>query len=193
MSRTTHTNPLPRQEVEELRRNPYVKEANSSTVTFTEEFKKLAYERKCQGVPVAETMQACGINPAVLGVSRVKGFAYTLGKHARQGRDFADRRTETWQRQHQDEEEDAAARLVRLENELDRIRQEVAFLKRLQKAGQEAALPSGLLAPTEVKYSLIRETMGKNGNLLSLTALCSMAEVSRTEYYAWLSAPEAAS
>ena len=193
MSRTTHTNHLPQQEVEALRRNPYVKEANSCTVTFTEDFKQLAYEQKCLGVPVAETMETCGIDPKVLGVSRVKGFAYTLGKYARQGRGFADRRTGTWQRQQNNDEEDAAVRLVRLEKELARIRQEVAFLKRLQMVGREANVPAGVLAPKEEKCSLIREAIGASGNLLSLTALCGMAEVSRTDYYAWLSAREAAS
>ena len=193
MSKTTHTNHLPRQDVEELRRNPYVKEANSCTVTFTEDFKKLAYEQKCLGVPVAETMETCGIDPKVLGVSRVKGFAYTLGKYARQGRGFADRRTGTWQRQQRDEEENTSERLQRLERELAHIRQEVAFLKRLQKVGRDANVPAGVLAPEEQKYNLIREAIGASGNLLSLTALCGMAEVSRTDYYAWLSAREAAS
>ncbi len=56
MSKKTHTNPLSRQEVEKLRKNPYIASVTANTVRFTEAFKDLAYEKKIQGVPVAETM-----------------------------------------------------------------------------------------------------------------------------------------
>ena len=80
MSKKTHTNPLSKQEIEKLRKNPYVASVTANTVRFTEAFKELAYEKKGQGIPVIETMRQYGIDPEILGASRVEGFSYTLNK-----------------------------------------------------------------------------------------------------------------
>ena len=50
MSKKTHTNPLSKQEIEKLRKNPYVASVTANTVRFTEAFKELAYEKKSQGM-----------------------------------------------------------------------------------------------------------------------------------------------
>ncbi len=83
MRKKTHTTPLSRQEVEKLRKNYYIASVTANTVRFTEAFKELAYEKKILGVPIAETMRKCGIDPEILGASRVEGFSYTLN-HCRQ-------------------------------------------------------------------------------------------------------------
>ena len=57
MSKKTHTNPLSKQEIEKLRKNPYVASVTTNTVRFTEAFKEQAYEKKRQGIPVMETMR----------------------------------------------------------------------------------------------------------------------------------------
>ena len=46
----------------------------------------------------------------------------------------------------------------------------------------------GIQAPAEVKYSLIREAVRQDDNLLNISALCRIAGVSRSGYYAWLEA-----
>ena len=71
MSKKTHTNPLSKQEIEKLRKNPYVASVTANSVRFTEAFKELAYEKKSQGIPVMETMRQYGIDPEDLGASRV--------------------------------------------------------------------------------------------------------------------------
>ena len=98
MSKKTHTNPLSKKETEILRKNPYIASVTANTVRFTEAFKELAYEKKCQGVPLAETMRQCGIDPEILGASRVEGFSYTLNKKAKQKNGFADGRSENYRR-----------------------------------------------------------------------------------------------
>ena len=138
MSKKTHTNPLSKREVDELRKNPYIASATATTVRFTEEFKKLAYEKKRQGVPVAETMRQCGIDSEVLGASRVEGFSYTLNKKAKQEIGFSDGRSENYRRPPRTEEETVEQRVRQLENELAYTRQEVEFLKKLQAANTEA-------------------------------------------------------
>ena len=93
MSKKTHTNPLSKREIEELRKSPHIVSVSANTVRFTEEFKKLAYEAKTRGISVAETMRRNGIDPDILGQSRVEGFSYTLNKKAKQESGFADGRS----------------------------------------------------------------------------------------------------
>ena len=138
MSKKTHTNPLSKREVEALRRNPNVAAVSATTVKFTEEFKRLAYEGKRNGISVSETMRRNGIDPEVLGSSRVEGFTYLLNKKATQGSGFADRRSENYRRPPKTGEETVDQRIRQLENELAYTRQEVEFLKKLQAANMEA-------------------------------------------------------
>lgn len=138
MSKKTHTNPLSRREVEALRRNPYVAAVSSTTVKFTEEFKQIIYEGKQRGVSVSETLRKNGIDPEVLGPSRVEGLSYSLNKKAKRESSFADRRSENYRRPPKTGEETVEQRIRQLENELAYTRQEVEFLKKLQAANMEA-------------------------------------------------------
>ena len=138
MSKKTHTNPLSRREIEKLRTNPNIVSVTANTVRFTEEFKRLAYEEKRNGIPVSETMRRCGIDPDVLGPSRVEGFSYTLNKKAKQKNGFSDGRSENYRRPSKTGEETVEQRIRQLENELAYTRQEVEFLKKLQAANMEA-------------------------------------------------------
>ena len=138
MSKKTHTNPLSRREVEVLQKNPYVAKATTDTVRFTEEFKRLAYEGKGHGVSIAATMRQCGIDPEVLGPSRIEGLSYSLNKKAKKEDGFSDGRSENYRRPPTTGEESVEQRIKQLENELAYTRQEVEFLKKLQAANMEA-------------------------------------------------------
>jgi len=46
----------------------------------------------------------------------------------------------------------------------------------------------GIQAPAEVKYGLIHEATRQDDNQLSISALCHIAGVSRSGYYAWINA-----
>ncbi|MBR2697308.1 MAG: hypothetical protein IKE76_01835 [Clostridia bacterium] len=138
MSKQTHKNPLSKREVESLRSNPYIASVTTQTVRFTEEFKRLAYEGKRKGIRLTETMARCGIDPKVLGASRIEGLSYTLNKKARQESGFTDGRSGNYRRPAKTGEETVEQRLMQLENELAYTRQEVEFLKKLQAANMEA-------------------------------------------------------
>ena len=40
------------------------------------------------------------------------------------------------------------------------------------------------------KFSVIRDTITENGNILTVTELCEIAGVSRSGYYAWLASEQ---
>ena len=138
MSKKTHTNPLSKREIEQLRGNPHIASVTTNTVRFTEAFKKLAYEEKRKGTPVVATMRKCGIDPKILGPSRIEGFTYTLNKKARREGGFVDGRSGNYRRPPRTGEETVEQRVCQLENELAYTRQEVEFLKKLQAANMEA-------------------------------------------------------
>ena len=138
MEKKTHTNPLSQSEIEQLRKNPYVKKVTANSVMFTEEFKGLVYERKCKGASISEIMRSCQIDPEILGESRVNGFAYTLNKKAKAETGFIDQRSSNYRRPAKTGEETVEQRIKQLENELAYTRQEVEFLKKLQAANMEA-------------------------------------------------------
>ena len=48
----------------------------------------------------------------------------------------------------------------------------------------------GIQAPAEVKYSLIHEAICQDDNQLNISALCRIAGVSRSGYYAWVEAAQ---
>lgn len=98
----------------------------------------MAYEGKAKGIPVAETMRRNGVDPDVLGPSRVEGFSYTLNKRAKRENGFADGRKENYRRPPRTGDETVEQRVRQLENELAYTRQEVEFLKKLQAANMEA-------------------------------------------------------
>ena len=137
-SKKTHTHPLTKKEIEALRYNQNVKRVTAYTVCFTEEFRKKVYEEKKSGTPVAEILRRNGIDPDILGESRISGLSHTLNKEAKRSEGFSDLRSENYRRPPKTGEETLEQRLKLLENELAYTRQEVEFLKKNQAADTEA-------------------------------------------------------
>ncbi|MEI3276464.1 MAG: HTH domain-containing protein [Evtepia sp.] len=164
----------------------YVASVTANTVRFTEAFKELAYEKKSQGIPVMETMRQYGIDPEILGASRVEGFSYTLNKKAKQESGFSDRRSENYRCPPKTRRRNGRAADPGLRNQLAYTRQEVGSKTTGGKYGGSETM--GIQAPAEVKYGLILEAVRQDGNLLNISALCRIADVSRSGYYAWLDA-----
>lgn len=138
MSKKTHTNPFSKREVEILRSNPNVRHVTETSVSFTEEFREVLYEAKCQGKSLSETLRKHGIDPDILGPSRISGLRYTLNKKSRQSGTFSDQRKENYRRPPKEGDATVEQRVRQLENELAYTRQEVEFLKKIQAANMEA-------------------------------------------------------
>lgn len=134
----THTNPFTREQMDHLRVNHYVKSVSASTIRFTEEFKRYFYNRHKSGTSAREIFTECGIDPDILGASRVEGFRYTINKQAKRDEGFTDNRQNNYRRPPKSGEETVETRIRQLEHELAYTRQELEFLKKLQMADMEA-------------------------------------------------------
>lgn len=134
----THKNPFTKEQVEHLRENRYVKSVSASTIRFTEEFKRYFYQERTSGTPSRQIFLVCGIDPDILGESRIEGFRYTLHKQAKREEGFTDKRQNNCRREAKPGEDTVETRIRQLEHELAYTRQEVEFLKKLQMADMEA-------------------------------------------------------
>lgn len=138
----THKNPFSPEEIQQLSSSKYVKSVSTSTVRFTEEFKQHFMNRRREGVSSIQIFLECGINPEVLGESRIEGFRYTLNKQANRERGLVDHSNQGGRliapSAVRTANETDAEKLRRLEHELAYTRQEVEFLKKLHMANMEA-------------------------------------------------------
>ena len=130
------------EQVEQLRMNHYVRHVSNSTVSFTEEFKQLFYQKRQQGYLVKQIFTECGIDPSILGEKRIEGFCYTVNKQSKREGSFKSRHHGSSKRklthQPKSDNETMEVTVKRLEHELAYTRQEVEFLKKLQMADMEA-------------------------------------------------------
>lgn len=134
----THNNPFTKEQIDHLKVNHYVKSISNSTIRFTEEFKKHFYEQYHSGMTARQIFLTCGIDPDMLGESRIEGFCYTLNKQAKRDTGFSDNRTNNSRKPTKGGEATLESRVSQLEHELAYARQEVEFLKKLQMADMEA-------------------------------------------------------
>ena len=70
--------PLDADEISELSSSPYVSSIISGRITFTPEFKRVAYGLLVKGTPIREIFETHGIDPEILGNARMWGFAQKL-------------------------------------------------------------------------------------------------------------------
>ena len=134
----THTNSLTEEAIGQLRKNPNVRSVSRSAVKFTPEFKELFYEQRQTGISTNAIFRSAGLDPDVLGRSRIEGFRYTLMKNYRQNGDKPKPDVESAQSAREEDGLSPEAKIRQLEHELAYVKQEVEFLKKLQMANMEA-------------------------------------------------------
>ena len=119
----THKNPLTPEQVIQLLKNRYVKSATQNSVRFTEEFKRYFYQKHTSGMTVRSIFLECGIDPDVLGESRISGFCHTVNVQAKRDTGFSDNRQNNYRRPPKSEDETVESRIKQLEHELAYTRQ----------------------------------------------------------------------
>ncbi len=125
------------QEILELKANRYVENVSYRTVTFTKEFKRMAYESLTQGVSMCDIFERCGINTGALGKIRVRGYQQRIEEEAQRPSGVETIPTNQ-QKRKKSYEQDLEKRVKQLENRLAYSMQEVEFLKKIQQADMEA-------------------------------------------------------
>ena len=130
---------LTKDEIAELEQNPSIAKATASTVSFTPEFKRIAYQQLVDGRTMREILSEIGVRPEVLGDSRLWGIAEKLRKNADREEGYADLRKGSRRKG----TKEAVARTAReeltaLQHEVAYMRQEIEFLKKVQAADTEA-------------------------------------------------------
>lgn len=122
------------EQVEQFKRNQFVSYVSSTTIRFTDVFRTYFEDSRAKGKTVRQIFIEAGIDPDVLGVSRIEGFCYNLNKKKRKKEDF----TKVPYTRIVPNPNTTEDRIKVLEHELAYTRQEVEFLKKIYLADLEA-------------------------------------------------------
>lgn len=122
--------------IEILKSNPYVANVTEKTVRFTAEFKTAFWEKYSQGMAALLVLEQLGIDPDLLGESRIAGIRQHIKKQAVRMNGFEDRRLN---QKHRISNISDDKRIERLEHELAYTQQELEFVKKMILADRMAA------------------------------------------------------
>lgn len=125
--------PLPKEYVKELNENIYVERATEWTVSFTAEFKQLAYDEYYRGKSMREIFTEAGFDVEKLGEKRIQNFRSHLMDKADDERGFADKRKEKSIQAPPSTEAQMMKRIRELEHRNAYLEQENDFLKKIQE------------------------------------------------------------
>lgn len=124
-----------------------------------------------------------GIGTKILGQTRVNGIKRRVLRDVQTGKGYTEKTSDAYGNQ-TDHLLSPETRIKRLEHELAYTWQELEFAKKYCR------WPGGtkmtyIDIPPEKKFEIIQEMTRQDNNLLSITALCEIAGVSRSGYYRW--------
>lgn len=125
--------PLPKEYVKELNENIYVERATEWTVSFTAEFKQLAYDEYYRGKSMREIFTEAGFDVEKLGEKRIQNFRSHLMEKADDEAGFADKRKEKSIQAPLSTEAQMMKRIRELEHRNAYLEQENDFLKKIQE------------------------------------------------------------
>lgn len=114
---------LSAEEIEILNSNPYVKSAHKTMLRFTADFKQKYLHRYNAGEMPVDILLSMGINPEIIGVSRVWSLAGMFRNEMDVHGGFSDKR-----RKSDSDIENATMEQLRIE--VAYVKQEVEFLKK---------------------------------------------------------------
>ena len=123
---------IPKECVQKLKEHPYVARATEWTVSFTAEFKQLAYEEYRRGKSMRQIFAEAGFEVEQLGNKRLQNFRNKLIEKAEADTGFDDQRKNNSHREAQSTEAKMAKRIRELEHRNAYLEQENEFLKKIQ-------------------------------------------------------------
>ena len=125
--------PLPKEYVKELNEHRYVEQATEWSVSFTAEFKQLAYDEYYRGKSMREIFTEAGLDVEKLGNKRLQNFRNQLMTKAKETTGFADKRKDKSQQVPLSTEAQMMKRIRELEHRNAYLEQENDFLKKIQE------------------------------------------------------------
>jgi transposase len=125
-------------EIEELRLNPYVKRVTEKSITYTEEFRELFSDKYQRGELPTQIFRECRFNISALGKDRIKEMSRRCKKMAVRPEGFADTRKGHSGRPVTRELSDKE-KIARLEHQVEYLKQENEFLKKIEFLDKKAA------------------------------------------------------
>lgn len=129
---------ISKEDIAKLHTSPYIIAVSQRSISFSVEFKHLAYEQIFAGKTMRSIFVENGIDPDILGDKRIQNFRYWLKRNADRDVGFENLRTNNYRRPPESREATLENRVRDLEHELAYTRQEVEFLKKVQQADMEA-------------------------------------------------------
>lgn len=128
--------PFTVEQMEKLKENPYVQEVTEQFVYFSIEFKQRFYSEFMSGKKPRKIIIGMGLDPELLGQSRINGIKQYVMRYAKREKGFTDILTspEIYLPVRQTPEE----KIRRLEHQLAYTRQELEFVKKIVTANREA-------------------------------------------------------
>ena len=124
--------PLPKEYVKELNEHRYVEQATEWTVSFTAEFKQLAYDEYYRGKSMREIFTEAGFDVEKLGEKRIQNFRSHLMEKADDEAGFADKRKDKSLQSPPSTEAQMMRRIRELEHRNAYLEQENDFLKKFR-------------------------------------------------------------
>jgi len=120
------------EEISLLKTSPYVLNATPSIVHFSAEFKKLFWEAYTAGKKPREIVIQLGLDPELLGVTRIEGLKHLVRNEVSAGKGFRDLNTfNDYLNSYVDICKTPEARIRYLEHQLAYKDQEIEFLKKI--------------------------------------------------------------
>jgi hypothetical protein len=124
------------EEMGRLRASPYVLDVSPSIVHFSAEFKEKFWEGVVSGEAPQKVVAELGVDPDILGESRISGLKSMVRDEVRAGKGFRDLKTYG---AHLDTYTNPEAKIKQLEQALAYKDQEIEFLKKIVSLGREGA------------------------------------------------------
>jgi len=130
---------IPKEMVRKLNEHPYVKKATEWSVSFTSDFKKLAYDEYCRGKSMKQIFIEAGLDVETIGDKRIQNFRNKLIEKASEENGFEDGRKSNSRKEAQSTEAQMAKRIRELEHRNAYLEQENDFLKKIQALEKDCA------------------------------------------------------
>ena len=135
--------PISKEYVKELNEHKCVEHATECSVSFTAEFKQLAYDEYYRGKSMREIFEAAGFDIERLGRKRLENFRLHLMKKADDEDGFSDKRKDKSKQAPLSTEAAMAKRIRELEHRNAYLEQENDFLKKIRQVEKDSGGKAG--------------------------------------------------